>query len=259
MMNPLLRPHTRLVIGHRGNAMFAPENTLPSIAQALECGADAVEIDVRISADGEAVVIHDNSVDRTTSGHGAVEFLTLGELQSLDAGARFTSDAGRSFPYRLRGITIPTLGEVLRTFPTTPIVVEVKTEAAQQRVLEVVREENAADRTVLASFDKRAVSTFRANGIMTGASRSELFSMFVRSVLRLPPRHFDFHAIFLPRRYFGVRLSEQPVVRASSPTSIPVHLWVENNPAAAQRLWRSGVCGIVTDDPATLVALRDSV
>jgi glycerophosphoryl diester phosphodiesterase len=256
MSHPLLRPLTNLVIGHRGNAMYCPENTVASIAQALERGADAVEIDVHLSADGEAVVIHDPNVERTTDGRGPVSSLSLQQLRSLDAGARFTADEGRSFPWRARGVTIPTLREVLREFSTTPFVIELKTAQVQARVMEVIREENASQRTVLASFDPAAVQLLRVEGLKTGASRPELRAMFARSILGLRSQGFEFDAVFLPRSYYGVLLPVQPALRAAAPMGIAVHTWVENNPDTALRLWRAGVSGIVTDDPAALVRAR---
>jgi glycerophosphoryl diester phosphodiesterase len=83
LLDPLARP----VIGHRGNRAHAPENTLESFLEALALGADALEFDLQLSRDGQLVVFHDATLERTTDGHGAVEQHTLAELQRLDAGA----------------------------------------------------------------------------------------------------------------------------------------------------------------------------
>src|ERR1700752_3879311 len=112
-MNALLDTAAQLVIAHRGNSAFFPENTLESFDQAVAIGADALEFDVRLSRDGRAVVIHDATLERTTNGAGEVAALTVDELQRLDAGYRFTHDGGRTFPFRGRGLTIPTLEMVL--------------------------------------------------------------------------------------------------------------------------------------------------
>ncbi len=257
MQHPLLQPDNRLVIGHRGNAMFAPENTLPSLQQAVEAGADAVEIDVHLTADGEVVVIHDPTVDRTTNGTGLVAAKSLAELRELDAGARFTRDAGLTHPYREQDIRIPTLVEALRQFPSIPFVIEIKAAAAQKRVIEIVSELDASGRVVLASFDPNSVTLLRSAGLSTGASRPELFSMYLRAAMRLSPRHFDFEAVFMPRRYWGLPLSIGPVLRAASGKSITVHTWVENDTGTALKLWNAGVSGVVTDDPASLVRVRN--
>ncbi|MGZ5241412.1 MAG: glycerophosphodiester phosphodiesterase family protein, partial [Caldimonas sp.] len=95
----LLDPQARPVVGHRGNRARAPENTLESFREAVALGADAVEFDLRVSRDGALVVIHDETLERTTDGSGPVALRTVAELKRLDAGARFTRDEGRTFPW----------------------------------------------------------------------------------------------------------------------------------------------------------------
>ena len=234
--------------------MYAPENTVASIARGMEAGADAIEIDVHLSADGEVVVIHDPSLNRTTNGSGLVAALDLATIQSFDAGARFSRDEGRTFPFRDQGVRVPTLREVLRTFPGTRFVIELKTAAAQAPIISLLHEEKAADRVVMAAFDRSAVTMLRSSGLRTGASRSELFAMYARSVFRRQQGECSFDAIFLPRRYKGINVPPAPFIRAAA---VPVHTWVENDPSVARRLWAAGIVGIVTDDPATLIAARN--
>jgi glycerophosphoryl diester phosphodiesterase len=257
--NPLLVAGQRLVVGHRGNALHAPENTIVSMQQAVAAGADAVEVDVHLTADGEVVVIHDPAVDRTTEGRGSVAAMKLSQVQALDAGFRFSPPgAARPFPHRARGVRIPTLAEALSALPNTPFVIELKTATALARALEVVKELRAEHRTVLASFDLRAVAPLRGTGVATGAARAELSRMFARSMFGMRIGRPDFDAVFLPRRYAGLPLSPLSFVRGSAPWSVPVHVWVENSPAGARALWAAGVCGIVTDDPGSIVRARDS-
>ena len=107
-----------LLIAHRGGSALAPENTLLAFQRALDWwGADILELDVQPTRDGEAVVFHDDTLDRTTDGSGPVSARTLAELKQLDAGHHFTPDGGQTFPFRGRVIGIPTLAEVLRAFP----------------------------------------------------------------------------------------------------------------------------------------------
>ncbi len=102
---------------HRGASARAPENTLEAFRLAAEDGAGGLETDVHVTRDGHVVAIHDDSVDRTTDGSGLVRETTLAELQSLDAGYRFTPDGGATFPYRGKGVRVPELREVLLGFP----------------------------------------------------------------------------------------------------------------------------------------------
>jgi len=124
------------VIAHRGGAALRPENTLAAFLHAVEVGADILEMDLRVTADREIVVMHDATVERTTDGRGAVAALTLAELRKLDAGYRWTPDGGASFPYRGRGIRAPALEEVFRRLPNARMNLEMKQfDAAQARAL----------------------------------------------------------------------------------------------------------------------------
>src|SRR5919108_2173310 len=125
-MNPLLDLSARPIIAHRGASGSAPENTLAAFVLAVRQGADAFELDVRLTQDGEAVVIHDATLERTTDLAGPVRARTLAELRVADAGRWFTPDRGRTFPHRGTGAHIPTLSEVLRAFPSMPVMVDVK-------------------------------------------------------------------------------------------------------------------------------------
>ena len=107
------------MVAHRGASGLAPENTLAAFRKALEVGADAFELDVRLTRDGRAVVMHDRRVDRTTTGRGLVGTHTLEELKSLDAGSWYGAE--------FAGEEVPTLEEVFDTFPQElPIYVELK-------------------------------------------------------------------------------------------------------------------------------------
>src|SRR5688572_4555173 len=118
-----MKPHT---IGHRGAAGVAPENTLPSFERAFDDGAQFVELDVRESRDGEVVIIHDETLERTTNGVGLVNQHTLKELKALDAGYRFKPDGGISYPFRNQKIELPTLEDFFSSFPLGKAIIEIK-------------------------------------------------------------------------------------------------------------------------------------
>src|ERR1035437_2615472 len=180
-MNALLDPAAKLVIAHRGNSAFFPENTLESFQQGMALGADALEFDVRVSRDGTAVVIHDPTLDRTTDGTGAVSALTLEELQRLDAGYRVTRDGGRTFPFRGVGITIPTLELVLSAFPGAHMIVEIKTRDASAEVLRLLTGAGAAGRCLIGSLDEEAIMPFRGTPIAHRAPRRGLIRLYARA------------------------------------------------------------------------------
>ena len=120
MLHPLLDPDRRPIVGHRGNPAYAPENTMESVRQALAGGAECVELDVRLSADGVPVVMHDPTLDRTTDIAGPVASLSAERIRAADAAARFTRDDGRTFPYRGKGLRVPTFEDVLTELVDVP-------------------------------------------------------------------------------------------------------------------------------------------
>ena len=134
-----------LVMAHRGNSAFAPENTLVAFAQALALGADGCECDVHATADGEIVVIHDATVDRTTDGSGAIGEMTLAQVRALDAG----SWKGAEFA----GEGVPLLAEVLEAHIGRAVLyVEIKDYECTEQAIEVIDRCNAQEWASLCSF-----------------------------------------------------------------------------------------------------------
>ena len=253
-MHPLLDLTAHPVIGHRGNAAHAPENTIESFRQAAAIGVDALELDVRLSADGHVVVIHDPTLDRTTNRSGRVDSLTLAGIQGADAGARFTKDGGSSWPYRGQGIVVPTLDEVLGTFPSMPLLIEIKAAAASRAARAVIERHNATDRCIVASFDERAMDAIRGSGIARGASRRDTAALLWRAVLRLPPSRVDFSVLCMPPQYRGLPLPVVGYAAILAPLGVPVHVWTIDDPADAARLQAGGVRGIISNDPSAILA-----
>jgi len=175
--NPLLDLSARPVIAHRGASGWAPENTMPAFELAARQGADAFELDVRLTRDGVPVVLHDAALDRTTDRSGLLETLTYQELGEVDAGYRFTPDR-RSFPFRAREVRIPMLRQVLRSFPEVPLLLELKEPAAQESVRQVLLEERAVERCVLASEQHEALHLFREPPFATAASGTEIGALY---------------------------------------------------------------------------------
>jgi glycerophosphoryl diester phosphodiesterase len=255
-MNVLLDRNSHPVIGHRGNRAHAPENTLESFAQAVAAGAEAIELDVRITADGIPVVMHDPDVRRTTSGSGAVERMTFEEIRTFDAGARFTKDEGSTFPYLGKGHRVPSFDEVLEAFPSTPIIIEIKTTSAAQAVRRSIESHRAEERVLVDSLETGAMQVFADSRIPFGATRADAIRAMVELTLHLPLTPFAFKALCLPPSYNGIPVPIGKFVRAAAQQGAAFHLWTINDPAVAAGLWRKGVQGIITDDPALMIATR---
>jgi glycerophosphoryl diester phosphodiesterase len=254
--NPLVDLSARPVIAHRGASGSAPENTMTAFQLAVRQGADAFELDVRLTGDGVPVVLHDPTLDRTTDRTAPLAGLSLDDLRRADAGARFSPDRGRSFPYKSTGVAVPTLAEVLRAFPQMPILIEIKEVTAQEAVRQVLLEERAVDRCVLASEQEPALELFREPPFARGASGREISALYWATMLwrAAPPCGYRFLSV--PDRYRGLTVPTRRFVAAAGRMQCPVHVWTVNDPATARRLWSRGVAGIVTNVPDQIRAAR---
>lgn len=246
-----------LLIAHRGGAGLAPENTLVAFRQAIDdWGADMIELDVRASADGRCMVIHDPTVDRTTDGTGAVEAMTYDELRRLDAGYRFTPDGGRSFPFRGRGIRIPTIEEVLDALPTVPLTVEVKVASAARPLFDAIERVGAAERIVAAAEEDRCRTLFGAYPGPMSASRSQMLRFVLLHHARLSALWQPaVDAVQIPERWRGRQILTPRLVRDFHARGFAVHVWTVNDVEDMERLLEWGVDGLVTDYPDRLADL----
>jgi glycerophosphoryl diester phosphodiesterase len=247
-VNPLLDPNLRLVVAHRGNRAHAPENTLEAFRQAESLGADALELDVRMSRDGVAMVIHDATVDRTTDGAGQVSGYTRAELQSLNAAARF----GKGEPV----LRIPRLDEVFETHRNIPIVIEVKELAAADATAALVRRFDATDRVIIGSAKEAVVQRFYGSGIACCAAPSDAKRLIVLGLLGRTPRAPRYQVLSVTPRYRGLPIPVAAMAAAARRAGIPTQVWTVNSPETGLRLWNSGVAAIVTDDPGAMLRIR---
>jgi glycerophosphoryl diester phosphodiesterase len=250
-MNLLLDPSARPVIGHRGASAYAPENTLESFRQALRLGAEALEFDIRASANGVPMVFHDEILDRTTDLLGPIGEYTTDALAKADAGYRFSDGAG-GFPYRGAGVRIPTLQSVVEEFSGVPLLIELKEVDVQDAVARVLLERGAAEHAVLAGLDWRALRAFALKEFHRGASRLDIARLYIR--LGSPHRACRCYAV--PERYHGLQVPSPRFVRAAHARQSTVHVWTVDEAETARALWANGVNGIITNRPDLILAAR---
>ena len=241
---------------HRGGARVAPENTLYAYRNALEVGADIIELDVRSTKDNHVVALHDRTIDRTTNGTGDVNELTLAELKKLDAAYRFSPDRGATFPLRGTGLTIPTLDEVFREFPDVPVNIEIKeADPGIATVLaELVRRYNREKLTLVVSSYEPTMKRFRdlSPETYTGFTPSE-----ARRFVFLEPEDEKTYrppseALQVPMRSGGIEVVSPETVARAHRHGVEVHVWTVDDENSMRRLVRMGVDGIMTDRPELL-------
>ena len=230
-------PNT-LVLGHRGAPLELPENTLGSFQRAFAYGADGVELDVQPSANGTPVVIHDDTVDRTTDGRGAVAALSWPALQALRTA---------------NGEHIPELREVAEWAAETGawLNVELKTYGVEGASLEALEQSGVLDRTIVSSFDPRAVAEVRR------------LAPHVRCYLLLEHWTAEAHEVAASIEVEGICLKDEAATPEALNAIVAARLraiiWTVDDPARLRTLLRAGVVGIITNRPATAVQAREEL
>ncbi len=256
----LLDPDARPVIAHRGNRAHAPENTIEAFQQAVAAGADAIELDLRLTRDGEVVVFHDPTLDRTTDSSGFIEMRTREQLLSVDAGARFSTDGGWARPYFGQDVRIPTFHELVDAMPSDlPMLVEIKTATVSEPLRRIISDRKLEKRVVVAAFNKRSIQPFRSSGFALGATMAEAAELLVPALRGRDVNNLPFDALCISQRWKGLPLPLAAIARCIRNAGKVIHVWTVNDPSEAQQLWRSGVHGIITDDPALMLAARTGV
>lgn len=273
MANPWLTRRV-LAYAHQGGAKEAPSSTLYAVGRAVAHGATGIELDVHATSDGELVVCHDPTLERTTDGTGPIARATLAEVEALDNAYFFVpgEDArpGRddaSYPLRGRApvdrrFKVATLREVLEAHPGVLLNLDIKQTAPEVAPYEeplatLLREFGRADDIIVASFDDRATDAFNAFapeiGTSPGISATTQFVQAVRARER-PDDAISRHvALQVPPDFSGVPLVDEALVDAAHAAGLAVHVWTVDDPDEMERLVDLGVDGIMSDVPSVLV------
>ncbi len=250
---------------HRGGAKVVPQNTIEGFHEGFARGGGVVECDVHASAEGAIVVIHDAVVDRTTDSTGPVAEKTVPKLQSLDAGYRFSTDGGMTFPWRAKGVTIPTLEALYQAFPEAPFNIEIKGRRSgiEGTVFRQIEAAGAMERTLVVSDNRGTISRFRRvsqGKVATASATVELLIYWILHMLHLgalydPP----FQALQAPEKYKGILpVVTRRFVRKAHDRGLRVDVWTIDDEPAMRRLLSFGVDGIMTDRPDVLTRVLNS-
>ena len=261
-------------IAHRGSMYLRPENTLSAIEHAIETGADMVEIDLDVTAEGTIVVLHDATVDRTTDGEGAITDFRLIEMKQLDAGYRFPPEFDDAYeaadvdhdhlpptepehPFRGDGIEVPTLREVFEAVPDEyPLLLDLKRERpGPARLAGLIEEFDRADSTIIGAFETRYLERIRSAmpDVQTGLGTSEV-RQFLGTANANEPR-YDPPAEFL---FAPNGIVSESRVRRAHRNGLTVLAFTVNDPEEMERLIDAGVDGILTDDHILLEQVKES-
>ena len=249
-----------LVFAHRGGCALGPENTIAAFDLGMKAGADGLELDVHLSADGVPVVHHDSTLDRTTSASGPLAARTAAELARVDAGCRF---AGRGeCPFRHQGVGIPSLGDVLRKYPDVRIIVEMKVDSREmgEAVAREVRAAGAVDRVCAAGYGSRSAAAARAAlpAMACSASHAEVWLSVYRTWAPWPVRRARYGGYQVPERTGLLRIVSPRFIREAHEAGFKVQVWTVDEEADMRRLLAWGVDGLISNRPDLAVRVRDA-
>lgn len=257
----LIRP---VIVAHRGASGLYPENTIVSLKAAQQCGAEMIEIDARITRDHSVVVIHDKTVERTTNGRGKVQTLSLEELKALDAGAKFTTNHGLTYPFAGAGLKIPLLSEVLKELPAARIQIELKDNNKElaANVIEIIRENSAFNRTQIATAHTRLsyfISQTEPKIVLTHSALDAVFFVLCGTFQHAYRPNFHTGFIDLPVYFFRFRSIMKRVIGLANQHKLRVRAYTVNDLDQMKELVSLGVEGFFTDYPAEANSLVDAL
>lgn len=251
---------TPLIIGHRGASAQAPENTLAAFQLAINQGADGVEFDVQLAADGVPVVIHDYDLRRTGGRNEKVTALSSTELAKVDVGSWFNKVHRSQARSEFADERIPTLAQVLELLKNThgPIYIELKCESGDYKplvraVCEMIKDLPLFDRIIVKSFRLAVIPEVKCHLPMV--QTAALFEPSIMTMLRRRSNMIDiareFGADQLSLHY---SLASAKLAAAATDAQMPVTIWTADNPKWIKKCRTRGIGSIITNDPQIMLA-----
>lgn len=245
-----MRAENTFVWAHRGASGYAPENTLESFALAAKQGADGIELDVQLSRDGELVVIHDEVLDRTTTGKGFVKDYTLAQLKSFKA--------NRTFP-EYENAVIPTLREVFELMKPTGMKINVELKTGifwypdiEEKCLALAREMDMEEQVIYSSFNHYSIQKILA--LKPDAETGILYQDVIVDVIPYAKK-LGTGALHpaLYHTWMGDSLKEYVE------SDLKVHIWTINEEADMKKLMEAGVDAVITNYPDKALKVRSQI
>ncbi len=244
---PYLAHEHPLRLAHRGSTILWPENTMAAFRGATDLGCQYIETDLHMTRDGILVTFHDDDLERLTNGRGQVKDWGWQDLRRLDAAYYFNANEG--YPLRGKGISIPSLEEVMETFPGVMFNLDLKQPGIERVAAAFINQHHYEDRVLVASFNdariRRCRKCFQQKvATSAGYSRAALAWVVSRLGRRL---RFSADALQLPYRQGRLQVIDRKLIDLAHRSDLQVHAWVVNAPGEMRELIAMGIDGIVTD------------
>lgn len=251
-------PPRPIVMAHQCGDNVWPGDTMYACQRAVAMGADVLDLDFQMTADNVAVLIHDETLERTSNGTGRIDAHTIAELKQLDAAYNWSPDGGQTFPYRGQGITFTTVAEIFEAFPDKHLNIEIKTETAEagEAFCDLIRQYGMEAKVMVASFADVQMQAFRraCPEVATAATQNEMITFFAMQTVGLgslysPP----FQTVQVPEERFGIKILTPGFIANAHERGLELHVWTINETADMQRILALGVDGINSDHPDRLL------
>ena len=260
---------------HQGGAREGPSSTLHAMRRAVTEGAHAIELDVHATADGQLVVCHDATVDRTTNGSGRIAGLTWDEIRRLDNAHWWIPDKvvdheAEEAAYVLRGsddpdLGIPRLEDVLEAFPDIFLNFDIKqtkpdVEPYEEALARALRDHGRTDDVIVASFSDQAIEAFHqaAPEIATAAATQATAAIYFAILQGEKPPDTFHRALQVPPAFGGVEVVTRQFVEGAHQAGLAVHVWTIDEEEEMSELIAKGVDGVMTDRPSILTRVLTS-
>ena len=249
------RTEPPLILAHRAGALVVPENTIEGWAESrIRYRPDVWELDVRLTSDDSLVVTHDEAIDRTTNGSGLVREMTFTQIRSLDAGFWFTPDSGKTYPWRGKGVRIPTIGQVFDSFPDDNFNIEIKDSVPDvaNRIVSLIREKNMQEKVLVASVYTDVLKRVRQldPSLPTSGSEDEIRPLVILEKMGLGfLARTTMQVIQVPEYSGSIHVVTSGLLKRCHRKGIQVHVWTVNDPETIKRLLEMGADGVITDRP----------
>ena len=240
---------TVIAYAHRGGADGAPENTMPAFERAVVLGYEWLETDVHVTRDGVVVAFHDDRLDRVTDRAGRIADLTYREVREADAAYWFTLDNGITYPHRGRGVTVPSLQDILERLPGVQVNIDAKADHTVAPLMRLLHRLGAMSRVSLASFSDRRLAWMRrlAGGpVRMSMGRLGVTTAYLASrVGRMPQLRAT--RIQIPIHAGSIRLLDERFLAAAHAAGLAVDVWTVNAERDMRLVVDLGVDGIMSD------------
>ncbi|MCL4270885.1 MAG: glycerophosphodiester phosphodiesterase [Anaerolineales bacterium] len=243
-----------LVIAHQGGDGVWPGESMLAFQNAVDLGVDVLEMDLHITSDGVLVLMHDETVVRTTDGTGEIESMTLTEIKQLDAAYDWSPDDGATFPYRGQGIQVATLEEVFTAFPEMRMTIEIKktNSSMAKPFCDLIRAYDMQEKVLVASFHDERLKEFRAEcpEVATSSAKDET-TVFVLMTKAFLGGFYSpaFYSLQVPEESGGITVMTPAFVKAAHARNLAVEPWTINDAETMRKFIEWGVDGIITDRP----------